>query len=538
MLFSPRILVLSYPQDAHLARLSPSLSACYNSAQAIELKRGICTPGTRIDVLAQMHGWVHNPTTGLVYWLNGMAGTGKTTIAYSLCAELDAVHELGASFFCSRLLPECRDVKAIIPSIAYQLARFSRPFRYALLQALEKEPDAYTRLAPLQFEALLAKPLAEVQEALPSNLVVVIDALDECENKENTGQILEVLLTKASNLPIKFLVSSRPEPEIRERMLNQEQRKHTRLVLHELDQGTVRADVETYLRIALAPINLLDSQIATLVERTGILFIYAATAVRYIGYDNFRRNPYDRLETVLNTTESMGSNKNKEIDELYTTILRAALEEPGLDERDREDIKLILHTVICVRESLAVTTISGLLGLTSVDRVRAALQPLWSVLHIVESSELVTTLHASFLDFMFDRNRSKEYHCDPTAHSHLLAHLCLGCLGNANPQFNICGLESSYVYDTQVADLEERVQRAISPQLLYSSRYWVVHLERAESSSALVKQLYEFLSIRLLLWIEIINLTKYIHTAVDIMRRAEDWVLVSGPRGGNIQTAA
>ncbi|CAE6473985.1 unnamed protein product, partial [Rhizoctonia solani] len=122
--------------QTYLARLSPSLSAHYNSAQAIELKRGECTPGTRISVLAHMNDWasMSSSDTGSIYWLNGMAGTGKTTIAYSLCSELDAKHQLAASFFCSRLLPECRDVNRIIPSISYQLAQYSLPFRAALLK--------------------------------------------------------------------------------------------------------------------------------------------------------------------------------------------------------------------------------------------------------------------------------------------------------------------------------------------------------------------------------------------------------------------
>ncbi|CAE6513217.1 unnamed protein product, partial [Rhizoctonia solani] len=114
--------------DNRLGRLSPSFSAFYNSAKAIQLKRGSCTNDTRVDLLAKVLAWTGTSSPGSLYWVSGMAGTGKTTIAYTLCQRLDANHRLGASFFCSRLLPECRDVNLIIPSIAYQLARASRPF--------------------------------------------------------------------------------------------------------------------------------------------------------------------------------------------------------------------------------------------------------------------------------------------------------------------------------------------------------------------------------------------------------------------------
>ncbi|KDN41021.1 hypothetical protein RSAG8_07727, partial [Rhizoctonia solani AG-8 WAC10335] len=185
--------------DTRLKYLSPSLSACYNSAQAVELKRGPCTESTRVDLLGQILGWVESSDSGSIYWMNGMAGTGKTTIAYSLCEEFDASYRLAASFFCSRLLPECRDVNLIIPSVAFQLARSSCPFRFVLSRVLEKDPDVHTRLPHLQFDALISQPLLKVWDTLPENLVVVIDALDECDNKESTSKILEVITRRSTN---------------------------------------------------------------------------------------------------------------------------------------------------------------------------------------------------------------------------------------------------------------------------------------------------------------------------------------------------
>ncbi|CAE7077801.1 unnamed protein product [Rhizoctonia solani] len=343
-------------KDSYLKTgLSPAVSAYYNSAQAIELKRGECTPSTRIGVLAHMNDWasMSGPGVGAVYWLNGMAGTGKTTIAYSLCAELDSKHQLAASFFCSRLLPECRDVNRIIPSISYQLAQYSLPFRATLLKVLEKDPDVHTRLPSVQFKSMIVEPLQEVRDTLPLNLVVVIDALDECENKESTRVILNVLFNHAVDLPIKFFVCSRPEPEIRDEMAEKMgDNKQSQLVLHELDTATVQTDIEQYLTIALARLNPSGADIAKLVEDAGVLFIYAATAVRYISDRNFSRNPHGRLQTVLNASGLGAKQKNKAIDELYTVILRAALHDEGMDGAERDDVLLLLHTVISLQEPL------------------------------------------------------------------------------------------------------------------------------------------------------------------------------------------
>ncbi|CAE6403283.1 unnamed protein product [Rhizoctonia solani] len=509
--------------DNRLSSLPASLFACYNSTKAAELKRGECVPDTRKDVLAQLHSWAYAHGAENLFWLNGMAGTGKTTIAYTLCAELDSDRKLAASFFCSRLVPECRDVNLIIPSIAYQLARASKPFHYALSRALEKDPDAHTRLLHIQFDTLIALPMAEVEATLPENMVVVIDALDECTDKESTDRILDILITKASHLPLKFMVSSRPEPNIRNRLEQGGTWIHPRLILHELERDIIQADIQTYLRTSLAPMDLSESQIAMLAERSGILFIYAATVVRFISYDNFRRNPHARLKTILNASASSQGFRLKELGQLYSTILKEALGNPNLTTAEQHDIKEVLYTVICAREPLTISALCGLLKFEDPERVRAALRPLFSVLHIVNSNEVVTTLHMSFSDYVLDPSRSSEYYCDAVSHNHSLVLLCFELIKDMKPQFNICKLETSFLTDQEVANLEERVQSAISTELFYACRYWVVHLQVTNTSPNLVRELEGFFSARLLLWMEVMNLKGAMQFSGEILKTAEDW---------------
>ncbi|CUA68566.1 Cilia-and flagella-associated protein 52 [Rhizoctonia solani] len=511
-------------------RLPSVLPARYNSAEGGAWKRRECTPDTRVQEISKILGWVRNKGEGTVYWLNGMAGTGKTTIAYSVCAGLDSGHMLGASFFCSRLQEECRNVNKIIPSIAYQLARFSRPFHHALCNALEKDPDAHGRILQTQFNALIKDPMLQVQHTLPEELTVVIDALDECEDKETTRRMLEVLVNESTNLPIRFVLSSRPEPEIRDEMTEQVK---SRLVLHELNKDDVRVDIETYLRTELARMKPSEEQLAALVEKAGILFIYAATAVRYIGYDNFRRNPHARLRNLLDAQRNQKSKKNEEIDELYKIVLDAALNDQGLEDEERSDIEQILRTVVCARDPLTVSGLSELLQIYDTDRVRAALRPLWSVLHIVGVDELVTTLHASFPDFILDSSRSHAHYCDSEAHHRTLAEHCLERIERAQPQFNICGLESSYLPDERVPDIGKRVSNTILPDLLYACKYWAGHIQLESGKSALpfAAKLRDFLCTRLLLWMEVLNLNKQIKTSIDCMKLVVEWCKLEGDQG-------
>lgn len=191
-----------------LQRLSAVSDARYNSSYSTTIKRRECTPHTREKVQRDLRAWVNNQRSPKVYWMSGMAGTGKTTIAYSLCKWLEENKQLGASFFCSRASVSCRGLRGIIPTVAYQLARYCPAFRSELCSVLKDEPDAGTLNVVTQFEKLIQGPLSKVKDAIPEGVIIVIDALDECEDKYGVRLILELLLKVVANLPIKFFVTS------------------------------------------------------------------------------------------------------------------------------------------------------------------------------------------------------------------------------------------------------------------------------------------------------------------------------------------
>ncbi|CAE7067214.1 unnamed protein product [Rhizoctonia solani] len=512
-------------QENGLGKLNPSLSAYYDSAEASMVQRRECAVNTREQVLQALTAWKNDQNGEKVCWINGMAGTGKTTIANTLCSTLDKNHELGASFFCTRLIPTCRNFKLILPTIAHQLARFSIPFQGALLQVLEQDPEVHSKAPRVQFKRMILEPLQNAMKSLPANVVVVIDALDECDDGDGVEQILQMLLENAANLPVKFLISSRPEYHIREKI--RLSALQTKLVLHELDEKMVKADIETYLRAELALIAtaLTDNQIATLVNRAGSLFIYAATVARYIkGGDSL-----ERLAAVLQAPNlgQESSSNTKAIDQLYEAVLFSALEGHNLERPEKVRMQLVLHTVVCAQEPLTVDALAGLLGLRR-TQVMDALKPLWSVLHIAESDSVhrVSTLHASFPDYMLDLNRSKRFGCDAQTHHDKLAELCLRRVGRNQPQFNICDLGSSHAFDKDVPNIDDKVKQKVSSDLLYACQYWATHLTLGGLPNEYAETICEFLSKRLLLWMEVLNLTKRIAKAVDQIARVVAWLRV------------
>src|SRR5579872_4341532 len=100
-----------------------------------------CMEGTRGDVLSQLENWLNDEKDKRVFWLNGVAGTGKSTIAQTFAETSFAGNKLGASFFCSRDFEDRSSLRSILPTLAFQLAYQYPPFREALCPTLKQNPN-------------------------------------------------------------------------------------------------------------------------------------------------------------------------------------------------------------------------------------------------------------------------------------------------------------------------------------------------------------------------------------------------------------
>ena len=147
-----------------------------------------------------------------VYWLNGLAGTGKSTIAQTIAERTFADSRLGASFFCSRDFEDRSNLQLIFPTLAVQLARKYAAFRSAFVPLVQSDPGIAHEYLYNQMDKLIMRPLRK--SAIST--VIIIDALDECKDEEPASAILSVLGRFVSELPgVKFFLTGRPEQRIR-----------------------------------------------------------------------------------------------------------------------------------------------------------------------------------------------------------------------------------------------------------------------------------------------------------------------------------
>ena len=162
---------------------------CSTGAGYISEPHKKCLDGTRKEVLEDIEAWEVDEVDWFVYWLRGPAGCGKSTIAQTIAERSAKKGRLGASFFCSRDIPDRRNLKLIFPTLARDLAnRFPR-FKTALANIIHSDSDLQNHGLTFQLEKFLAQPLKETG----LSCTIVVDALDECEDKEPVSAFLSAL---------------------------------------------------------------------------------------------------------------------------------------------------------------------------------------------------------------------------------------------------------------------------------------------------------------------------------------------------------
>ena len=130
-----------------------------------------CMKGTRVQILKELRTWSRDPDAPRMYWLNGMAGTGKSAIARSFCHALQKDHLLGGSFFCSRGGSAAEgDSQRIIPTLAFSMASHSSPFYKSLLAELDKTASSIHWNVTVQLERLKRNPLSSLDGDLDGDL--------------------------------------------------------------------------------------------------------------------------------------------------------------------------------------------------------------------------------------------------------------------------------------------------------------------------------------------------------------------------------
>ncbi|QRV96723.1 WD40 repeat-like protein [Ceratobasidium sp. AG-Ba] len=515
-------MVDEHVQRALLEKLKPVGRARYDTSRA-------CIPGTREGVIQDLIHWVKSfERSGTLdekkrlLWVYGQAGLGKSAVATSLCQALDDERLLSASFFCKRDDPKRRNAQRALSTIIYWIASRHATYASSLRKALEEDPVLPSSPLQMQFDKLFVDLLSPLTSSAQDTChVIVVDALDECGPDADRRQLLRFLVRMSELVPwLRVVITSRPDSDIKSFFDLVKASTFSTCDLRGYDASNdIRAFTHFRLSESAKGRLLPESSADELAVAAEGLFIWAHTACEFVLEDV---DPTDALHTILRRDRSGLSHP---LDELYTLTIQASVTKQRASDRAKAAVRKYLGAIIVcsARTPLPISTLSGLID---EDQGSKALQStvdlLGSVLYIDQSlGDVVRVYHPSFADYMLSKDRSGDFCVDLDDLNAKLASCCLKTM-MAELRFNICDLETSFVRNSEIPDLEARVAQVINERLKYSCLYWTSHLKDVEASehiASLQSRLYEFARGPVLVfWVEALSLIGKLWVAISSLQ--------------------
>ncbi|KIL65683.1 hypothetical protein M378DRAFT_10566 [Amanita muscaria Koide BX008] len=434
-----------------------------------------CLDGTREEILGEVIDWFNNPDTNTprILWLSGRAGTGKSAIAHTIARALKDAGALGSCFRFEK--GDVNRYMKLFTTISRDLAGRDLRLKQALANVIARDPSiGTTDDVTQQWKSLIMGPLSATD--IVGRLVIVIDALDESGDDESRRHILKIFAEQTALLPhsIRVLITSRPLQDIRDAF---EGVAHVQAKsLDDIPLSSTERDIESYISDQLKDTHnsFTPVEIAQLAKRSDGLFEWARLAC---GYAQSRKAGFSKKERIAKLLSHSGRGTTL-LDHIYTDILTDVIEE---DEEVLTRFRSVMRHVLFTLEPLPLGALLNMHRSIQVeddeyDAGPTVLHPMASILACLHDASMpIRLLHSSFRDFLTDRNRSGRFFID-AADAHLDLALASLYAMRQKLQFNICRLESSYVRNSEIGDLLQRVRLYISPELSYSCRFLANHV--------------------------------------------------------------
>jgi len=394
--------------------------------------------GTREAIIQEILDWLKKVTkSSSILWLRGPAEHGKTALEFTIAEICKREGLLIGSFFFSNRIANCSDGSLLFSTLAAQLIQaFPKTKRY-IDKAIHEDPHIFDKSLETQMKMLVVEPIqriammARVLDVVTFGLksyptLIVIDGLDECAGLDVQDEIIRIIgdLVQKLRLPLRFLIASRPEPNLCEAFekLRSRVSKNSLSTLVLTEDALARRDIQIYFEGKFNELRARHSYlpeewpgpdiILRLVDKASGQFVYATTVIIYISSPDDR--PDDRLDVILKLLDTpAGDTPYAPLDQLYSCIVRSV--------KYHEDVLLILGQLILAKEmwnekdilgSRSNSTSQKRVGVILNLRVGDVKRLLNSMHSLIDVGENLKLLHASFHDFLLDPSRSKDFAVD------------------------------------------------------------------------------------------------------------------------------
>jgi hypothetical protein len=373
-----------------------------------------------------------------------------------------------------------------------------------------------------------------------SKYVLVVDALDECDDQNNVQIILQRLAEVQSlrGVQLRVLLTSRPEVPIQYGFTQVRREEHRDFVLHDIERTVVEHDISVFLRHQLGLVREKcrleagwpeEGAIARLVQNSGGLFIWAATACRFIAEDS--QLAETRLCSLVHQGGSGTLPPERKLDEIYTTVLTSSMRGEYSEAESQtlhKQFRQVVGAIVTMQDALSVASLAELLQ-KDVTTLRRTLANLHSVLNVPDDqSRPIRLLHPSLRNFLFDRNRCNfRFYIHEKIIHEKLAGCCIKLMSAPTSlRQNVCSLSEPSTLGSEIG--EDILAISLSSELLYACRYWVDHLEHSQQNVIDGDAVHVFLQHHLLPWVEAMSLMGDTANCVRLLAVLQGLVAVRG----------
>jgi AAA ATPase domain len=486
-----------------------------------------CLPDTREDFLDHIMKWVEDPKSKRGLVLLGQAGTGKSSIAHEVARRFDKKC-LGSYFAFLRKEQSKDEAYQLFTTLARDLSDRHPAFKLALGRAIKDNSSLRgTRDYHTLFECLLVEPLKDLP--LPGPILVVIDALDESGDATGKKGLHTFLAEHLIDLPSEFriLVTSRAEDGI-EPTFAEAPSVDTLYMDDAKLAAKTEQDIGMYIQTELPPGVFKDYGVKLAKAAEG-LFQWASVACGFINSPpaSFGFSKRKCVQRLLGHTRERNVRHEDPLDKLYEEVLEGYFKPHEAQILFRS----VMGQLFAASEPLSIDSLITLRQYAPIedpedsDPVVEMLRHLGSLLSNVTLSDQtrpIIPLHTSFRDFLIDK-KSDVFYVDIQEARHELAHSCLGIMLD-KLEFNICKLESSYLANDDVHDLESRIAKYVSPALSYACILWDDHVEHLAFEHDLFTKLRSLFEAKFLFWLEVLSIKNVVGRASPALSSLKTWL--------------
>ncbi|PVG01715.1 hypothetical protein CPB86DRAFT_56481 [Serendipita vermifera] len=464
----------------------------------------VCLQGTRVAIIQAIRDWAQNKGEGgdkPIFWLRDIAGSGKSTVALTMSKEWKEHNLLAGEFFFSISDAEISGTRNFCSAIARDMHAYCPHLRLAIERASTEDTTVSTRRFEEQFEKLILKPLRSNRQPL----IIVIDAVDECGIKERKA-LLEALVANIQSFPtLKMFITSRPEPDISVVIAASAIVHSMEFRLHGAEYSYNVEDISRYIHHHLSD-SLSEEQCQGLLGRANGLFIWASTAQQEF------QNSDETIGDIFNRLMSPKAANN--LDSLYISILERAAVVAG-----SEDLMCrVLGVLASAFEPISIPTLETFVPI----RAEKLVQRLASVVKFKSKDDPILFRHPTFREFLL-RSYTGKYHIDMPKTHDSMTRTCLETM-KYHLRFNLCNIESSYMLNEDILDMDSRVERYISPLVRYSVWFWIRHLSATRYQEIIWSKVQWFMDNQFLYWLEVLSLTRRANMASLMIIMLIRWI--------------